>query len=74
MPSLSMSKFLPFSGFDIDNDGIAQKVAWINSGDAILVCDRNGNGTIDNGLELFGDNTLLENGEYAKSGIEALAV
>ncbi len=70
---ISLSKPENGRNFDIDNDGIAQKVAWINSGDAILVCDRNGNGTIDNGLELFGDNTLLENGEYAKSGIEALA-
>ncbi|MCX4274921.1 MAG: DUF2974 domain-containing protein, partial [Candidatus Gastranaerophilales bacterium] len=70
---ISLSKPEQGRNFDIDNDGIAQKVAWINSGDAILVCDRNGNGTIDNGLELFGDNTLLENGEYAKSGIEALA-
>ena len=70
---ISLSKPENGRNFDIDNDGIAQKVAWINSGDAILVYDRNNNGTIDNGLELFGDNTLLENGEYAKSGIEALA-
>lgn len=70
---ISLSKPENGRNFDIDNDGIAQKVAWIDSGDAILVCDRNGNGTIDNGLELFGDNTLLEDGTYAKSGIEALA-
>ena len=69
---ISLSKPENGRNFDIDNDGIAQKVSWINSGDAILVYDRNNNGTIDNGLELFGDNTLLENGEYAKSGIEAL--
>lgn len=59
--------------FDIDNDGFAQKTAWVSGNDAILVRDINKNGTIDNGYELFGENTELESGELAKSGIEALA-
>ncbi len=37
-----------------------------------MVLDRNGNGTIDNGLELFGDSTHLPNGTQAKHGFEAI--
>ncbi|MDQ3747732.1 MAG: hypothetical protein M3367_01770, partial [Acidobacteriota bacterium] len=42
--------------FDVDGDGMPERRAWtsINSDDSWLVLDRNRNGTIDGGRELFG--------------------
>jgi hypothetical protein len=41
--------------------------------DGMLVWDRNGNGQIDSGRELFGDQTVLANGQLAANGFAALA-
>lgn len=59
--------------FDLDHNGFAEKTAWFSSEDGILVLDRNGNGVVDNGGELFGDRSVLSNGRIARSGFEALA-
>lgn len=59
--------------FDLDNNGFAEKTAWIGTEDGFLALDRNGNGRIDNGGELFGDQVTLKNGATSASGFEALA-
>jgi hypothetical protein len=63
--------------FDHDGDGTKTATGWIAAGEAIVVRDLNGNGTIDSGRELFGDNTILTRGaragQVAANGFEALA-
>jgi hypothetical protein len=47
--------------FDIDADGENEAIAWTQADqqDAFLCLDRNGNGRIDDGSELFGNHTPL---------------
>jgi len=59
--------------FDHNNDDKKTATGWLSGDDGFLVMDRNGNGTIDNGTELFGDNTQLSNGDTASDGFAALA-
>ncbi|HEZ3000380.1 TPA: calcium-binding protein, partial [Neisseria meningitidis] len=59
--------------FDHRNQGIRTATGWVAADDGLLVRDLNGNGIIDNGAELFGDNTKLADGSFAKHGYAALA-
>ncbi|MDP3401472.1 MAG: hypothetical protein Q8R97_10150, partial [Brevundimonas sp.] len=59
--------------FDHDADGVKTATGWIKPEDGFLVLDRNGNGVIDNGTELFGDSTPLYTGGTAADGFAALA-
>jgi len=58
--------------FDQNADGVKTATGWVKSDDAFLVLDKNANGTIDNGRELFGDSTLKSNGQLSTDGFDAL--
>ena len=59
--------------FDHEGDGFAESSAWVDKEDGVLVIDKNNDGKIDNGNEVFGDNYVKLNGRKAKNGFEALA-
>ena len=59
--------------FDHDNNGLAESTGWVGADDGLLVRDLNDNGQIDNGTELFGNNSVLSSGATAANGFEALA-
>jgi hypothetical protein len=60
--------------FDIDGDGLIDQQAWTAAGqsDAFLALDRDGDGLITSGRELFGDSTPMASGVKAANGYEAL--
>jgi len=64
--------------FDHDADGTRTGTGWLLGDDAWLVLDRDGNGSIDTGRELFGVDTLISgtagtaSAVYARNGFEAL--
>ncbi|RMH90942.1 hypothetical protein EBB59_09200 [Lysobacter pythonis] len=41
--------------FDHNEDGVRTATSWLKLDDGLLVIDKNGNGLIDDGTELFGD-------------------
>jgi len=59
--------------FDLHETGKQVRTGWVTSGDGLLVLDRNGDGVINNGGELFGSSTTLASGAKAATGYEALA-
>lgn len=60
--------------FDILATGTPIRISWTARGSqmAFLALDRNGNGIIDDGAELFGNHTPLASGNSAGNGFEAL--
>jgi len=60
--------------FDLDNNGFAEKTSWVGAKEGLLAYDKNGDGIISGGNELFGDRTLMKDGKtLASSGFTALA-
>lgn len=69
--------FLPNSKsyFNLNNyENYSPKVEWIvsTSDDGFLCIDKNQNGRIDNGQELFTEKQLLSNGQLSKNGVDVL--
>jgi len=58
--------------FDLDGDGWAEQTGWVGGADALLVLDRNGDGRIGSGRELFGDASVDGSGERYADGFAAL--
>ena len=59
--------------FDHNNDGIKNRLNWASSDDGLLVIDKNNDGLITSGLELFGDDFIKADGTKAIDGFDALS-
>ena len=51
--------------FDVDINGFAQATGWVGPDDGLLALDVNSDGVINNGSELFGDQTGYDHGFLA---------
>jgi hypothetical protein len=75
---LSFDGPLQFTGkpvaFDFYANGTEPLLDWLAPPAAFLALDLNGNGSIDNGAELFGTSTVIQStGQLASDGFSALA-
>jgi len=72
---LSLTGAMDPVSFDINADGVQELLSWTraDSNDVFLFLDRNGNGIVDDGSELFGDSSP-QPPSLAPNGFDALAV
>jgi hypothetical protein len=61
------------TAFDIMAMGQKIKTGWVSASDGLLAMDRNHDGLINDGSELFGSATRLADGSSAQDGYQALA-
>jgi len=59
--------------FDMQADGVKNATGWLDASDGFLARDLNHDGVINTGKELFGNNTVLANGNTAADGYQALS-
>ena len=59
--------------YDITGSGLQTSVGWSSPEDGFLVRDINNDGLINDGTEMFGEATVLANGNRAQDGFEALS-
>jgi len=59
--------------FDHEGDGWSELSRWANEDDGVLVWDKNKDGKINDGSELFGDNSVKKDGRKATHGFAALS-
>jgi len=59
--------------FDLVGAGLSATHDWVSAATPWLVLDKNDNGSIDDGSELFGSMSVLDSGARAKNGFIALA-
>ena len=56
--------------FDLDNNGFKEATGWVSGDDALLAIDKNNNGIIDNGSELFGNKSISDSAfSYTNSSL-----
>jgi len=58
--------------FDLDADGKLDTTTWVNPDDGLLVRDINKDGLINDAKEIFGSQTIKDDGTRANDGFEAL--
>ncbi len=58
--------------FDIDNNGFAEKTAWIDTIDGFLVYNRDDDPKITNGSELFSDQVIFPDDTKSTDGFDVL--
>jgi len=59
---IELTSYRDGARFDITGSGRQVSTAFVTGGDAFLAIDKNGNGKIDSGKELFGDQNGADNG------------
>ncbi|CAM4039161.1 hypothetical protein [Xenorhabdus thuongxuanensis] len=59
--------------FDITNDGKKESTGWVDKNDGFLVLDKNEDGKIESGAELFGDHSVINGKTNFKNGFNALS-